>query len=269
MTEPHDKDAPAESARETQNRRYWDANLDPDNLGRAAAAELDRERPFLESPEQAAARRHLDVKPGETLLELGAGLGLNAALMAERGARVIATDIAFSRLRAIAAQEQSVRPIGAVWPVHCRAEALPFRRDSIHAAMTRSVLIHTQLDATMSELGRVLRPGGRGAFIEPQPGNPFAALYRRTLAPAEWRSITTYFSNAEIATCLRALPGRARFDYLFGFLAFGWQFAVRSPLLFRLSLVVTQIIDGVIFAVCPPARRLAWFVTILVEKPRE
>jgi release factor glutamine methyltransferase len=37
--------------------------------------------------------RHLDVKPGERVLEIGGGLGLAAVLMARAGARVIATDV--------------------------------------------------------------------------------------------------------------------------------------------------------------------------------
>jgi release factor glutamine methyltransferase len=37
--------------------------------------------------------RHLDVKPGERVLEIGGGLGLAAVLMARAGARVTATDV--------------------------------------------------------------------------------------------------------------------------------------------------------------------------------
>ena len=37
--------------------------------------------------------RHLDVRPGERVLEIGAGLGLAAVLAAKAGARVVATDV--------------------------------------------------------------------------------------------------------------------------------------------------------------------------------
>src|SRR5205085_4884835 len=50
--------------------------------------------------------RHLDVKPGERLLEIGGGLGLAAVLAARAGARVTATDIvpaAIESMRANAA----------------------------------------------------------------------------------------------------------------------------------------------------------------------
>jgi release factor glutamine methyltransferase len=47
--------------------------------------------------------RHLDVKSGERVLEIGAGLGLAAVLAARAGARVVATDIVPGAVEAIRA----------------------------------------------------------------------------------------------------------------------------------------------------------------------
>ena len=47
--------------------------------------------------------RHLAVRPGERVLELGAGLGLAAVLAARAGARVVATDIVRAAVEAIRA----------------------------------------------------------------------------------------------------------------------------------------------------------------------
>jgi release factor glutamine methyltransferase len=45
--------------------------------------------------------RHLDVHPGERVLEVGAGLGLAAVLAAHGGARVVATDVVPAAVEAI------------------------------------------------------------------------------------------------------------------------------------------------------------------------
>ena len=45
--------------------------------------------------------RHLEVRPGERMLEIGAGLGLAAVLAARAGARVVATDVVPSAIAAL------------------------------------------------------------------------------------------------------------------------------------------------------------------------
>jgi release factor glutamine methyltransferase len=55
-------------------------------------------------PPKAGSRffgRHLAVAPGERVLEIGAGLGLAAVLLARRGAVVVATDVLPDAVRAI------------------------------------------------------------------------------------------------------------------------------------------------------------------------
>ena len=57
-------------------------------------------------PPKAGSRffcRHLVVRPGERVLELGAGLGLAAVLAAKAGARVVATDIVPAAIEAVRA----------------------------------------------------------------------------------------------------------------------------------------------------------------------
>src|SRR5919198_1098614 len=59
-------------------------------------AELDGVKREGVQPPKAGSRffaRHLDVRAGERVLELGAGLGLAAVLAARAGAHVVATDV--------------------------------------------------------------------------------------------------------------------------------------------------------------------------------
>lgn len=55
-------------------------------------------------PPKAGSRffcRHLDVRPGQRVLEIGAGFGLAAVLAAKTGATVVATDVVEDAVRAI------------------------------------------------------------------------------------------------------------------------------------------------------------------------
>jgi SAM-dependent methyltransferase len=261
---------------------YWGGNLDPQNLG-AGGADCDAiaaEFPFYLTPDQRCALDALQPLAGSRVLDIGAGLGVNALYLASRGACVIATDIAVERLavlrrfaggggvaRAARIGGPSPAPGGRLFAVRCAAERLPFRRGAFTRACSKSVLIHTRLPDAASEAARVLAAGGRAVFVEPMTGNPFANLYRRTLAPQVWRDITTYFAGEQMdAACVPFSRSRRSFHYLLAFLAFAFQFGVRAPLLFRPALAVLSALDRVLFAVCPPLKKLAWFVVISADR---
>jgi len=254
----------SEDPRDSQDE-YWNQNLDPQNLGRGAAGGLERERPFYLTPDQQYALEQLAPAPGKTILEVGCGLGLNAMELAHRGAAVIAIDIAGERLKAVQtiAAEAGERRVHLV---KAAAEALPFRASAFDAACSKSVLIHTHLERAVPELARVLKREGVGVFIEPLATNPLVNLYRRTLAPKEWQSIVTYFTESEIDHFRRSFATvQVRPFYWLGFLAFGWQFALPSAVLLKLSQAIFRPFDYLLMRV-PYFRKSAWFIVITARK---
>jgi hypothetical protein len=96
-------------------------------------------------------------------------------------------------------------------------------------------------------------------------------LYRRLLAPKAWAAITRYFDEAaqrEAAAPFGApaLGEAVRPFYLFSFLAFGFQFGIPMPGVFRAVLRPLNGLDGLLFRVVPGLRRLAWFGVLLLER---
>lgn len=207
-------------------------------------------------------------------MDLGAGLGANAFVLAGRGHWVIAVDTSLARLRLLRRRADSLS-LGPerVAAVVAAAEALPFRDDALTGVYTKSVLIHTDLPRASDELARVLAPGGRAALVEPQPGNPFAWLYRRLLAPSAWAGITRYFdANTQRVVLQRFGNPAPRYGvvfpcYLFSFLAFVFQFALPRPRLFVRCLKILNRVDGWLFWHFPGLLPLAWFGVLQVEKP--
>jgi SAM-dependent methyltransferase len=137
-------------------------------------------------------------QPGEHILDLGCGDGQLTERIVQAGANVTGIDaspkmVAAARARGIAAEEGS-------------AEALPFADHSFDAVFSNAALhwIRNQ-EAMMSEVHRILRPGGR--FVAEMGGHgniaairvAFAAMLAR-LGFAELGDRGNYYPSPEAYT---------------------------------------------------------------------
>jgi demethylmenaquinone methyltransferase/2-methoxy-6-polyprenyl-1,4-benzoquinol methylase len=122
-------------------------------------------------------------RPGERVLDVASGTGLVAELLVQRGARVTALDqseemLAVARSR-LGAQAEVVRG---------EAERLPFAAGAFDALTFTYLLRYVDdVAATLVELARVVRPGGRigmlefGVPLRPLPRALWQAYTRRGL----------------------------------------------------------------------------------------
>ncbi len=107
----------------------------------------------------------LDVQPGDTVLNAGAGTGKDNAVLAEAAApsgSVVAIDLSAMML--------SLGRQRAARAAYCQSDvtALPFeerRFDRILATYLIDLLPATSIAGAMAEFRRVLRPGGRLALV--------------------------------------------------------------------------------------------------------
>ncbi len=252
---------------------FWAENLDPNNLKGVAkggtVAEIEDEIAFAGTPDVIEALRWLE---GQThnpsvILDLGAGLGSHAMFFARRGYKVIALDASSTRLRELRRRAVAIGCADRMITVNALAESLPFAAASQHAIFSKSSLIHTDIYAVSSEMSRILRAGARSALIEPQPGNPFAWFYRKTLAPKEWIGITHYFTRKMQSVFLDKIGSGATLPYyLFSFPVFALQFALPQKRLFFALLRIANSLDRLLFRILPFLKPLAWFGIIKAEK---
>jgi SAM-dependent methyltransferase len=130
--------------------------------------------------------RRLDPQPGDTVLELAAGLGdtgLMAARLVGESGRVIITDFAPEM---VAAARQRARELG-VKNAEFRmldAERMDLETDSVDGVLCRwAYMLTTDPVAAFAETRRALRPGGRLAFSvwATRERNPALSLVSRVL----------------------------------------------------------------------------------------
>jgi len=151
------------------------AALEP---GGTEATHVSRHAPsvvqrFFDDP-YTEALGHLKrvAKPGSVVVDLGCGRGPAMNELADLGMRPIGIDI-YEGALAIARAERDED-----WLVQGNIETIPLSDSSTDAVFSRSVLQYTDWRRVMQECWRILRPGGRVAFIEHLADNPVASTYR-------------------------------------------------------------------------------------------
>lgn len=136
---------------------------------------------------------------GATVLDLGGGLGWTSAMFARAGCRCVLVDIYSTVLEA----SRCFAGSGAYFDrVLADMSSLPLRAGVFDAVFANAAVHHTpDLEVTMRQVGRVLKPGGRVIFVnEPVVGRwerrrpaEFGAEYRkegireRAYTVGEWR----------------------------------------------------------------------------------
>jgi demethylmenaquinone methyltransferase/2-methoxy-6-polyprenyl-1,4-benzoquinol methylase len=160
-------------------------------------------------------------RSGERVLDVATGTGLVARELVRRyGCRVVGLDQSEEMLSGARQRLEADPDLAAhVELVRGEAEALPFADGEFdHLTFTYLLRYVDDPGATLAELARVVRPGGRIASLEfglPDPPlwRPLWRLYTRTLLPAagfalggrEWWRVGR-FLGPSIETLYRRLP---------------------------------------------------------------
>jgi len=149
----------------------------------------DEERsPFLQRIRECEAQQVIAVlSPGQHVLEIGAGRGYQARVLARAGMSVEAIDLH--------------PPLaGAVWPVRgYDGKVLPFADATFDIVFTSNVLEHVHdLEALLREIRRVLRAGGAAVHLVPSSTWRLwtSVIHYAHIGRAAWRRILGAGSSA-------------------------------------------------------------------------
>jgi SAM-dependent methyltransferase len=170
--------------------------MDPDDYRRtsyetwrAMAPGWERRRDYIWETGRAVGEwmvRELDPKPGDTVLELGAGPGdtgfIAAGLLGENG-RLISTDFSPDMLEVARRRGTELGHPNVDYRV-MDAERIELDSDSVDGVLCRfGYMLMANPAAALGETRRVLRPGGRLALAVwgPPERNPWAAIGGRLL----------------------------------------------------------------------------------------
>lgn len=169
-----------------------------------------------------ATRAALDLRPGERVLDVGAGTGVSTGELARSGAYAVGVDLSLGMLSAGRRTRPEVPLLAG------DALRLPFADASFDAVTISFALRNVHdTDAALRELARVTKPGGRLVVCEfSTPVNPaFRTIYLSYLMrslPAVARSVASSpDAYVYLAESIRAWPDQAALAARIG--AAGWQ----------------------------------------------
>jgi SAM-dependent methyltransferase len=203
---------------------------------------------------------------GKRVLEYGCGTGWITVELAKRGAYVHAFDIS---PEAVSQAKASVRDAGL--SAQCvlqvmGGERLDYPDDTFDFAVGFAILHHLDLTATLSELHRVLKPGGKAFFAEPLGGNPLINLYRR-LTP-QYRTIDEAPINLD--DLRRRACGFRRFEHhdqlLLAAAALALTYVPGFSRIARSAQSRLMPVDDALMRVLPVTRKWAWYSILGLEK---
>jgi 2-polyprenyl-3-methyl-5-hydroxy-6-metoxy-1,4-benzoquinol methylase len=164
-----------------QAQQFWDQVYA--DLERGAYSKVEMADPS--EPSLRGALAHFGDLHGKTLVDLGCGRGEKSLVFASRGANVISVDLSDIALRNLAdhCREHGITNIRPVkLAAHDIAQLGPV--DFIYGSM---ILHHIEpFDAFVAELGRLLRPGGKGFFWENNARSRLMIWFRQHVVGKLW-----------------------------------------------------------------------------------
>jgi SAM-dependent methyltransferase len=200
--------------------------------------------------------------PGSLVLDYGCGDGAYAAIHAAgRGLPVTAIDISpvaieHARDRARAAGVESLIDFRIM-----NAEALELDSATFDFVCGLGVIHHLDIEASLGEVARVMRPAASAVFVEPLGHNPAINLYRRR-TPTQ-RTVDEHPLRMTDLTLISRRFGvvEASYFHLLGLLAF----PLRNTRYFDGALTALDTLDKTVLRT--RVRRFAWMIGLRLSQP--
>ncbi len=200
---------------------------------------------------------------GLDVLEYGCGKGTHSFELAQNGAnRVIGVDISPVAIRKAKERVLKENRDNLHFAVG-DGEYLPFQDSHFDLVSGSAILHHLDIERSLDEIARVLKPDGMAAFIEPLDYNPAIKTFR--LLTPHHRTSDEHPLKMRDLRLIRSKFEKVTFCY----------FHITTLLLIpfaRFHLFPTLLkgfaaFDQALFSLLPFTRPLAWQVVMFLEKP--
>jgi ubiquinone/menaquinone biosynthesis C-methylase UbiE len=201
---------------------------------------------------------------GKRVLDFGCGSGFHTVQIAASAGHLTGIDISPEAIRLAQEKAEAAGLAAKTTFLVMDAEALEFKPASFDVVSVTGVLHHMDLDAALTQIRRVLVPGGKAIFLEALANNPIIHTYRKRTPQLRtaWETdhilrfedsvkMRKYFKHVEVRSfhlaVLAAVP-------------------LRNTPVFEPARKVLDVVDGAILRI-PGVRAQAWMACFLLSDP--
>ena len=157
--------------REERFHDEWAASVDVEQIP------VDESFQACTAPECRWIARQLGDVAGRRVLDLGCGMGEAAVYFAKLGADVTAADLSSGMLGVV--QRLAARHNASVRTAKCCATDTALPDAAFDVVYAGNLLHHVEVEPTLREVHRILKPGGVFVCWDPLKHNPLINIYRR------------------------------------------------------------------------------------------
>lgn len=233
------------------------------------------------SPEYKEAIKQLGNVKGKKVLNLGCGLGEEATYLAVQGAKVYAIDMSKEMLNATKKLAHRYGIFKNITYSCMSVEELEFYDENFDCVFGCNILHHVDINKTINETKRVLKPGGIAVFSEPLAYNPLINIYR-IMANKVRTDDEHPLNNKDLEKIKSVFPKMIHKEYqLLTLLIFVWFFLgerlhpnkvrywkkiIIEAEKYKLFFKILYTIDKFILKFFPFIRKYCWVTVIKVQK---
>jgi len=183
---------------------------------------------LVDTLEWALIQRLAQPRAGESALDVGAGTGHFALLLADQGLEVIGYDSSAAMLDVARQKSEGQVLVGGVQWQQGQGEHLPYSDGSFHLVLCVTALEFVQdRQRALVEMWRVTAPGGRMVVAVLNANGPWGRFYRQEALLRETPFSRAHFYTAHefVAALQRYGPPQWNSSVFFGPRGPGWRFA--------------------------------------------
>ncbi|MCS7304659.1 MAG: class I SAM-dependent methyltransferase [Thermoguttaceae bacterium] len=186
--------------------------MSPETISLPCLELLAKQAEWL-APFRAGLLRRAAIAQRKSVLDLGCGPGLiTAELLRRSGGRVVGLDRNFQALRQLASRYRAEASFQPAQPICADACRLPFADRSFDLVFCQWVLLWLPLEPTLSEIRRVLAPGGMLVALEPDYGGMIEYPSEIASAPLWQAALRRAGADPEVARKIPPLLAKLDFQ---------------------------------------------------------